>query len=96
MILQNDTVGASNIWSSLNSMWYMNLTQLVGSSVSSIWAPAITVVAVFASFLSAIVMYYPAIFTGYFIWFWWCICLPIAIGFIISIVTIIRGVNAGG
>lgn len=95
MVLQADAVGASNIWSNLQGMWYMNLTQLVGSSISSIWSPALTVISVFAAFLSAIVLYYPAIFHDLYIWFWWCFCLPIGIGFIISIVTIIRGVHAG-
>jgi hypothetical protein len=94
MVLQNSSTGDSQVWSSLNNVWYMNLTQLVGSTVSAIWAPALTVIAVFMSFISIIALYYPAIFTGTFIWFWWVVCLPIAVSFIISIITIIRGVHS--
>ena len=93
MILQVDAVGASSVWATTQSLWYMNLTQLVGSSVSAIWSPALTVISVFASFLGAIVLYYPAIFNGTFLWFWWAVCLPVAVGFIISLVSIIRGVH---
>lgn len=94
MTLQQSTTGDTSVWSSLQNMWYLNFTQLVGSSVSMIWSPALSVLSVFVAFASAIILYYPAIFQGTFIWFWWCICLPVAVGFIISIVTIIRGTGS--
>lgn len=93
MVIQTSTTGDAIAWNYLNNVWYMNLTQLVGSTVSAIWAPALTVISVFMSFMSIITMYYPAIFHDVWLWFWFIICLPISVGFIISIVSIIRGVH---
>ena len=96
MIAQGTTTGDISIWSNLNGMYKTNLTQnVVISAVSAIWAPAASVLSVISTFLQAVVMYYPALFTGYYVWLWWCLLLPISVGFVIVIISMIRGVHSG-
>ncbi len=94
MVLQQSTTGDANVWSALQNMWYVNILQMTGSSFSAVGAAAAGVVSVILAFLSAVLLYYPAIFQGTFIWFWWCVCLPVAIGFVISFITIMKGVGS--
>ena len=37
---------------------------------------------------------FPALFTGYYVWFWYIFCLPIAISFWVVMFTIFRGVGS--
>lgn len=36
-------------------------------------------------------LYFPGIFQGDYIWFWWCICFPIAVSFWIAMFVVFRG-----
>lgn len=95
MIVQASTTGDSGVWNILDGVFKYNLSQVQGSStslISSIWVPAQVGISVLMTFLSVIMLYYPALFHGNYIWFWFVICLPISVGFVISIVTTIRGV----
>lgn len=51
--------------------------------------------AIIMTFLNAVFLYSPTLFASYGMWFWFYICLPIAVGTIISIVQVFRGVPAG-
>jgi hypothetical protein len=44
-------------------------------------------------FLQMAVLWFPDLWHGNWIWVWYVICLPLAIGMIFSIVTILRGVH---
>jgi len=95
MVVQASTTGDSSVWGILDGVFKYNLSQVQGSGtslVSSLWVPAQVGVAVLMSFGSIILLYYPALFHGTYIWFWFIFCLPIAVGFVISIVTLVRGV----
>ena len=45
----------------------------------------------FATFVSALFLWSPSVWTGYLIWFWLFFCLPISVGMIVGVVTILRG-----
>lgn len=97
MVVQTSTTGESSVWSILHNMYAVNLTQnVVISAVSSIFAAAGVVLAIFATLLQMIFLYYPALFSGVYLWFWFVVCFPIACGFVVSIVSVIRGVPAAG
>lgn len=95
MVVQASTTGDSSVWGILDSVFKYNLSQVQGSGsslVSSLWVPAQVGVSILMSLGSIILLYYPALFQGIYIWFWFCVCLPVAVGFVVAIVTIIRGV----
>jgi hypothetical protein len=93
MIVQASTTGDSTVWGVLDSVYKYNIEQLQGSNlVSSFWVPAQVAVAVLMSMVDIVLLYYPALFSGSYLWIWFCICLPVAVGFVVSIVTLIRGV----
>lgn len=37
---------------------------------------------------------FPALFTGYYNWFWWTFCFPVAVSFWVVMFTIFRGVGS--
>lgn len=79
-----------------------NLTTLMSptmanySSSTSAFASIVTNVGTYVmTFLQAMFLWSPTIFSGYWIWFWLFICLPVSIGMVLSVVQILRGVRAG-
>jgi len=95
MVVQASTTGDSSVWGLLDGVFKYNLSQVQGSTssiISGLWVPAQVGISVLMSFMGIILLYYPALFHGYYIWFWFIVCLPISVGFVISIVTLIRGV----
>ena len=48
----------------------------------------------FVTFVSALFLWSPSVWTGYLVWFWLFICLPISIGMVIGVVTILRGTSS--
>lgn len=40
------------------------------------------------------VLYFPGLFTGNYIWFWWVFCFPITVSFWVVMFTIFRGVGS--
>ncbi len=46
------------------------------------------------AFLGALFLWSPTIWSGYFVWIWFLVCLPISIGMVFSVITILRGVHA--
>jgi hypothetical protein len=48
----------------------------------------------FKAFLDIITLYQPTVFSGNYIYLWYMLCLPVDIGMIFSVVTIIRGVHS--
>lgn len=95
MVAQADTTGDSSIWGVLDSVFKYNLSQVQGSGtslISSLWVPAQVGIAVLMALGNIILLYYPALFSGSYIWFWFIVCLPIAVGFVFTIVTLVRGV----
>lgn len=48
----------------------------------------------FSTFISGLFLWSPTVFTGNWIWFWQLVCFPIAVSFIMVIVSIARGVHA--
>ena len=97
MIVQVSVTGDSTVWGILDSVYKYNLSQVQGSGVSlisSMWVPAQVGVAILMALMQIILLYYPALFGGYYVWFWFVVCLPIAVGFVVSIVIMIRGVTS--
>lgn len=45
-------------------------------------------------FIQAIFLYNPTIWSGYWIWFYYIVCIPIMVGLVFSIVSIMRGVGS--
>ena len=48
----------------------------------------------FYAFLQLVTLYQPTVFSGNYIYMWYMICLPIDIGMIFGVVTILRGVHS--
>ena len=95
MVMQADTIGATSIWGVMDSLWRLNYTNTFGASaVTAALVPGAVMISVMLSFGQILILYYPVIFQGTYVWFYWCVCLPIAIGFIISLITILRGVGS--
>lgn len=42
-------------------------------------------------FIKMVFLWYPTVWTGYWLWFYYIVCFPIAIGVVFGIVTIMRG-----
>ena len=95
MFVQTSSSGDSSIWGVMDGVFRYNMTQIQGTQgVSSIWVPAQIGISVFMSFFQIILMYYPALFSGVYVWFWYVVLFPISVGFVISIVSMIRGVSS--
>ena len=95
MTLQASTSVDGSMWGVFNNMWHLELSQnVVASAVSSFFAPAGFAIAAIIALAKVILMLYPAIFSGNYVWFWWTICFPVAISFIITIIMSIRGVSS--
>lgn len=95
MFVQADTVGDAGIWGILDNLYKYNLAQVQGGSlslISSFWVPAQSAVSILMTLIEVILMYYPAIFHDYYVWVWFSLFFPVAVGFILSIVMSIRGV----
>ena len=45
-------------------------------------------------FAGIFVLWQPTVFSGYMMWVWWFICLPIDLMMVFSIVSILRGVHS--
>lgn len=45
----------------------------------------------FISFIGVLFLYSPSVFPGNYVWMWWFICLPVDVGMIFGIVTMLRG-----
>ncbi len=48
----------------------------------------------FMAFLGALFLYFPSVWQGHLIWFYYFVCIPVSVGMVLSIVTILRGVHA--
>lgn len=48
----------------------------------------------FLAFIQLVTLYQPTVFSGNYIYMWYMICLPIDIGMIFGVVTILRGVHS--
>ncbi len=48
----------------------------------------------FMTFLNAVMLWSPTLFSGYYVYFWLFFCLPIDIGMVMSIAQVARGVHA--
>ena len=95
MIVQASTTVDGTMWSVFDSMWRMEYSQnIVASAVSSFFAPAGMAIAVLTALGKAVLMLYPAIFTGTYIWVWWILCFGVAVSFIVTIVLTVRGVSS--
>ena len=95
MSLQASTTVNGSMWGVFNSMWHLELSQnVVATAVSSFFAPAAMAIAAITSFIRVVLMLYPAIFSGNYIWFWWIVCFPVSISFIIVFIMSIRGVSS--
>ncbi len=64
---------------------HSNIITIATSFVSNI-LPAIT------GLLSIIFLWFPTVWEGYFIWFWYLICVPLGAGMCWAIMIILRGV----
>jgi hypothetical protein len=49
----------------------------------------------FKIFIQMIFLYFPSIWNGQWIWVWYFLCVPVTVGFVASIVIILRGVHNG-
>ncbi len=66
-----------------------------GSSFTGEWALLRYVGSYLAAFISIAFLYAPTVFSGYLIWVWQFICLPVSVMFWFSVVGIFRGVHSG-
>ncbi len=77
-----------------------NVTQAIGGLVdphftveSTLGAGFIGQTVNFIKFLfMALALWFPALWTGYSLWFYYFVCVPVVIGFVFSIFSIARGV----
>jgi hypothetical protein len=90
MIVEDTTAMGSSDMSMLQS-----LVQPKGTDFSNIVSGAISLVTdvwqYFTLLIQLIFLWFPSMWDGVYIWFWLFICLPIGIGMVASIVTVIRG-----
>lgn len=95
MIIQADSTGSSSIWGVFDNVYRMELSQnVISSAVSSVFAPAAYLIAALFALGDVILMRYPAIFSGTYVWAWWIIFMPIAVSFLITIALSVRGVSS--
>ena len=96
MVVQTDTTGDSTVWGALDNVFRYNLQQIQGGAniLSTFFVEAQLAVAILMSFLSIILMYYPALFHGNYIWAWYILFLPVAVSFIITMILTVKGVSS--
>jgi len=46
-------------------------------------------------FLQIVFLWFPNLWTGTWLWFYFIVCVPISVGFVMSIVFVLRGVHSG-
>ncbi len=81
------------VQSHFNSLWNPSLANFAGSA-SALSTLFVSVGTYLVAFMEIIFLWSPTVFAGNFIWFWDFVCLPISISFIITLITIARGVHS--
>jgi hypothetical protein len=70
----------------------VNVTVTSGSNfMSTIFTYLTNLGGYIKAIIQALLLYEPSVFAGNYIWFWYFICLPIDIGMLFSIVSMLRG-----
>jgi hypothetical protein len=81
----------------LNSVMSPNVTNMTAIQSIPIIGQAYTLVTMvgqyIVSFILMIFLWFPSIWAGTWIWFYYVFCLPVSIGFVVSLVFILRGVH---
>lgn len=64
------------------------------SGISGAWATMTHIARILVVFGQAIFLWCPTLWSGYLLWVYWFICFPVAVGFVLSLAFIIRGVHS--
>ena len=64
-------------------------------ALTSIVSLAIQVGTYFETFIKAVFLWSPSVWTGYLIWVWFYMCVPLTIAMIIGIIIVLRGSSSG-
>lgn len=94
MMVTGGSAFSSTGQSNLEAMMSPTLTNQSGV-VAAVWSTATQVASYFITFIQAIFLWSPSIFTGYLVWLWVYICLPTTITMIIGIIIVLRGGSSG-
>ncbi len=65
-----------------------------GNVFTTAWTIITDAAPAFQAIIKVIFLWSPSIFAGYMVYFWYIFCLPISIGFIISLIFVARGVHS--
>ena len=93
-IVQQSTGIGSDTYGWVKSLGEPDITNMTSPGVGQLISLITYVGQYIVTFISMIFLWFPSIWTGNWIWFYWFFCVPVTIGFIVSIVFVLRGVGS--
>ncbi len=81
---------SGNPFNALFSMNLANFSSIVSAGATFIMGCGIWLI----NFIGLVFLWSPSVWTGYYIWIWYILCVPIGVGMLFGIMTIIRGTSS--
>jgi hypothetical protein len=94
MVMYSETTPNDNLWGLLGGLVLPNAHVAVGNTQTVGTIDAWDIMKIIWNIGGMALLYFPVLFQGVYIWFWYCICLPIALGFWVAVGSILRGVSS--
>ena len=77
---------------------FESIFHLVGANSSETTLNVVTVLTdiwiVIKGIAYILLLWFPTLWTGYWVWFWYLVCLPVCLGVAFSIISMVRGVGS--
>lgn len=95
MIVQSQTDPADSIVEVIRNMGMPNMVGYQSDALSGISGAlfgASDIIRLVMGLIKMSLLYFPALFQGYYVWAWWIICMPIAVSmWIAGLLSVFRG-----
>lgn len=93
MIEQTNTM-STDVAGAIRSLLKPTVTSVATGGVTGFLSFMTNAGSIIIAFIGAIFLWFPSVWTGYLFWFWFFICLPVSVGFIVGCLIILRGSSA--
>jgi hypothetical protein len=87
----NAPQSGSSSFNLLTSLFQPTMQNSSGGFIGSAVAFVVNAAGFFLSVIKMIFLWFPSVWAGDYIWFWYLLCVPVGIGIVVSIVIIARG-----
>ena len=94
MMVTEGTAFSSAAESQIEGLLSPSMTNQSGA-VTSIISLASQAGTYFMTFVNAVFLWSPSVWTGYLVWVWFYLCVPITVTMIIGVIIVLRGSSSG-